>query len=686
MDPSETHEPRGLARISIPNLRKLILAVLTVSVLGFTAGVFVMVGNIFDNFGPRVREDLAWKTVRGAQELAGATELGFAMADGSAVRVAFGDYRASKDVLAIVAVNPAGKLVAAHGRSPESIDRLFAGSPRQLRETPGYFVSWARSFIESSEVGRVAVVVSTARLAESKMLLRNILLTAGLAGLLALVSGLVFVTYFTGAIAQRDARLARHASTLEHKVAERTLELDRRNRGMHLVLDNVDQGFITVDTAGAMEPERSAIVDRWLGPAAPGQLFQDYIKPRDPNAAAWFDLSLAALRDDQLPLELILDQMPKRMALDASTLRLDYIAITEAGVVQRLLIVMSDVTTALAREQIQREQRELLHLFQSVNDDRSGFEEFLREAEQLVARISDPQTGDPIVSRRLVHTLKGACNLFQLQSVADLCHGIETRMAEEGTGLTPHDRGAIAQAWGMVAERARHLLGDGRREVMEVEPADYDRLRALIAAGAPHGQLDQLLGEWQLEPLARRLSRLGHRARQMAADLGKAVDIAVDAAGVRIQPGQYDPFFATLSHLVRNALDHGIESPEQRLERGKPRAGRLGFAGRIDHGRLVIAISDDGSGIDWARVAARARASGLPHDNEQQLVEALFSDGFSTREEITLVSGRGVGLAAVRAALSPLGGTVEVRSTTGEGTCFEFSFPAAAASPGVRAA
>src|SRR3990170_6297235 len=99
LDPAAAAEPEGAPRISIGRIRNIIIVVLTSSVLAFTGGVVLLVDRIFDNFGPRVREDLIWKTVRGAQELAGASDLGFAMADGNTVRRAFGDYRSSKDVL-----------------------------------------------------------------------------------------------------------------------------------------------------------------------------------------------------------------------------------------------------------------------------------------------------------------------------------------------------------------------------------------------------------------------------------------------------------------------------------------------------------------------------------------------------------------------------------------------------------
>jgi two-component system, chemotaxis family, sensor kinase CheA len=680
---TDVHEAKGLEKISIPRLRKLFVAVLTVSVVGFTAGVSLLVDRIFDNFGPSVREDLIWKTVRGAQELARATDLGFAMGDQQTVLRAFGDYRASADVLAIVAVDPKGTVVASHGQSPEPVAQLFRGAAGQLRATGGHMVSWAPSFIESAEVGRVAVVVSDRRLVEARGRLREILLATVAAGVTVWLGGLVFVNFFARGIARRDARLASYASTLERKVEERTVELDRRNRGMRLVLDNVDQGFITVDRQGVMESERSAFVDSWLGAPSPGQTFQDYLRGWDDQAGGWFEIGLAAIRDDQMPLEVILDQMPRRIAVGPATMKLDYIAINEGATLQRLLIVISDVTAALAREQLQREHGEMAQLYHAVSSDRAGFEEFLDEAGHLVNQLTDADPAaarDPVVQKRLVHTLKGACGLYQLPSVVEVCHAIESRMADDGGALTASDGQAIGQAWTRVSQHARELLGQGRHDVIELAVDDYHRLRALIQAGTPHRDLSLVLDGWTMEALAPRLRRLGKQAQQLAGRLGKPPpEVSVEANQVCVEPEVYTAFFTSLVHVVRNAMDHGIEPAERRRAQGKPETGTLRLASRLDGDRLVVTVSDDGAGVDWARVAERARAAGLPDHSHELLVEALFADGVSTKDEVSSVSGRGVGLAAVRAALVELGGSVRVESRDGSGTTFEFSFPPASA-------
>jgi two-component system chemotaxis sensor kinase CheA len=130
-----------------------------------------------------------------------------------------------------------------------------------------------------------------------------------------------------------------------------------------------------------------------------------------------------------------------------------------------------------------------------------------------------------------------------------------------------------------------------------------------------------------------------------------------------------------LIHAVRNAVDHGVQSEADRVAAGKRGTGTLHFAALRGDGTLTIAVGDDGPGIDWDAMRRRAEKAGLPHATDTDLVEALFADGVSTREQATDTSGRGVGMGALRYAVRELGGTISIESAPGQGTAFRFTFP-----------
>ena len=227
------------------------------------------------------------------------------------VKDSFGAYADSSDVQAILAFDAAGKLVA-HQGSIASIASVLAARPGTLVHGDGYVASWATAVIEGERVGKVAVVVSTGRLTAAQVTLSRVSHTSLIAGITGAILGALVILFFTRQVSVRDRQLDDHARDLEYEVEARIRELDDRNRGMRLVLDNVDQGFITIDLDGVMASERSAIVDRWFGELRPGTTFGALMAAHDPDRATWFELGLDSVRDGLLPPELCLHQMPKR--------------------------------------------------------------------------------------------------------------------------------------------------------------------------------------------------------------------------------------------------------------------------------------------------------------------------------------------------------------------------------------
>ena len=185
----------------------------------------------------------------------------------------------------------------------------------------------------------------------------------------------------------------------------------------------------------------------------------------------------------------------------------------------------------------------------------------------------------------------------------------------------------------------------------------------------------------RLAPLAPLFTRLTRQTRELAAQLGKEAELAVLGGEVAVDKGVVDGLLEPLVHLLRNALDHGVETPEARLAAGKPARAALMLSARAEGQHAVIELSDDGRGLDLDRIRILAVERGLlSRDAAQELSddaahELVFAPGFSTAGRITDVSGRGVGLDAVRAAVARLGGRVRLSSRSGEGTTAQLSVP-----------
>ena len=228
------------------------------------------------------------------------------------------------------------------------------------------------------------------------------------------------------------------------------------------------------------------------------------------------------------------------------------------------------------------------------------------------------------------------------------------------------------------------------RELEEIS-ADTDNINTQLRFLS--GDLDagltrerRLTGELQDELLATRLvpfyeleTRLRRIVHRTARDLDKEVDLILTGFDTKVDKTILDTLADPLMHLLRNAVDHGIEPPAARQAANKAAKGMVTLTVVREHGRIVVALSDDGAGIDLAQVHRRAVGLGMvaPSDrpSEQQLLDLLFQEGFSLSETVTQTSGRGVGLDIVRRAVHRAQGTVRIGNMPGRGVTFTISVP-----------
>jgi two-component system chemotaxis sensor kinase CheA len=213
-------------------------------------------------------------------------------------------------------------------------------------------------------------------------------------------------------------------------------------------------------------------------------------------------------------------------------------------------------------------------------------------------------------------------------------------------------------------------------QAIELSQLDYDELRAGLTNRKSVEELLPVVEAWRWLQISQVLARLGAQARRVAVRLDKSVEISMVHGDLRIAPGPLDDFVASLVHVIRNALDHGIETADERQALGKPELGRLQLRSYLDpDDKLVLEIEDDGRGIDFAALKGAAARAGLPAKSREELLDAMLRSGVTTRAEASELSGRGVGLAAVAHACRQAGGDIHVHSDAGQGTLFRFSFP-----------
>ena len=224
----------------------------------------------------------------------------------------------------------------------------------------------------------------------------------------------------------------------------------------------------------------------------------------------------------------------------------------------------------------------------------------------------------------------------------------------------------ITQA--MLAQRAEKLDGSAREHLVgglgDLERTTRDLQESVMAI--------------RMIPMSDVFNRFPRMLRDLASRLGKQVELRTVGEATELDKGLIEKITDPLTHLVRNSVDHGIEMPADRIAAGKPAAGTLTLSARHEGGCIVIEVQDDGKGLDRERILAKARAQGIPVTDtmpDGEVWQLIFAPGFSTAEQVTDISGRGVGMDVVRRNILALGGSVELDSKQGRGTCVRVRLP-----------
>lgn len=453
---------------------------------------------------------------------------------------------------------------------------------------------------------------------------------------------------------------------LEIIVQARTQALDRRNEDMRLILDNCGQGFVSLDAQGKMAVERSRAVDDWLGHAPAGTPFSALLAEHDPDTGAWFELAWESITDGFMILELCLSQLPAKLQLKDRSVEITYTPLlNEQEELTGMLVVLTDVTAAMAQAAAEESQLEMMAVFTHLVGDRNGFLSFVEEADKIIGRIQDPECST-IELQRQIHTLKGSGALFGLKKLTGICHEAETQMVEEGS-LSEASRQTILESWASFQHDLLQLTADSGSSGVELSHQDYTETLQAAVRGVPHQELVRRMQDWMLEPTERRLERLAQQAQRIGNRLGKDLQVSFEGNGLRLEPRAWRSFWNTLVHALRNAADHGTDE-----------TGVLCIETKLEGPSFVLSLSDNGPGVDWERVRHKAEGMGLPSQTHSDLQAALFADGLSTREQATETSGRGVGMSSLKEATLSLGGRIEVVSPPQQGTTMRFVFPRSA--------
>ncbi len=302
----------------------------------------------------------------------------------------------------------------------------------------------------------------------------------------------------------------------------------------------------------------------------------------------------------------------------------------------------------------------------------------LEQADRVVRVSAESLTrlvglaGESLVETRQLRPFVDSLLTLRAAQV-DLCDTIaaaEERFKSDDVSVPPPLLGLLAR----VRERADACLASLMQQVEDFE--SFARRNEDLS-----GRLHHEVIVSRMRPLADGIRGFPRLVRDVARTLGKQVRWEVRGEQTGVDRDILDKLESPLSHLIRNALDHGLETPADREAAGKPSVGTIRLEARHRAGMLHITLTDDGRGIDVERLRAKAVSRGLvarqvaDQLTELELLEFLFLPGFSTKEEVTEISGRGVGLDVVQSMVKAVGGTVRVATQPGRQTVFTLQLP-----------
>ena len=504
------------------------------------------------------------------------------------------------------------------------------------------------------------------------------------------------------------------------KIQESTDQVQQKTADIHAMLHSIPQGILTIEAGGRIHPEYSEQLksileaDDFAGQDVNAVIFEGSSLGAD--ALSQTDAAIAAcIGEDEMNFEFNSHLLPTEIEKclpnsKVKVLDLHWAPMCDgAGNVTRLLLCLRDVTElrALARAAAAG-RRELSLIGEILAVPQEKFQVFIDGAVQFIehnAHLISKGAADVAARSEVVgllfrnmHTIKGNARTHGLLQLADLVHRIEDTYDTLRKGEAEWD-----------TERLHSELNEARSAIAEYDTLNQDKLGR--RGPGRRGQVDKfyMVAKEQVQRLLQTLDRADLRdgqslrdavteARQavkrigtehledalsgvleslpqLAHELGKAPPvITIEDSGVVVRNQIVGLLRNTYMHLLRNALDHGIETPEARQSAGKPPAGRIVLSATLDSTGLRLVLEDDGRGLNLKRIRDKAIAAGLVRADEslspQAVASLIFRPGFSTAAQVTEVSGRGVGLDAVKAFVESEGGEVELElqgSETEEG-------------------
>jgi HAMP domain-containing protein/HPt (histidine-containing phosphotransfer) domain-containing protein/two-component sensor histidine kinase len=475
-------------------------------------------------------------------------------------------------------------------------------------------------------------------------------------------------------ISERNRELKTINSSLEDIVTARTAQITT-------ILNNVRAGFLLVGRDLKIEEGFShACVDLFGDDFKAGTHFLNGIGLQSDRNSEMWTAFLEQTFDDNLPEEMTLQQLPQRFTYGDKIIALDSRAVRNTkNEVICILFTFHDATTLDRAEEEGRHQHLLVRILREVDFFRDFIEEFKTRVSLCKRFLRGGEHGK---ARAELHTLKGNSSAYDLTRIAKCIHEIEDQ-----SQISANDIEAIELEMRLFLTTNYEVLQLTYDSTFEdsfvVTKSDISMFTEKLRSAAHDGSALDHLKEWidsmQYRPAKTLVGPMAEYGKRLGERLMKTVEVQIKGGDTKMNPEIMKPVLQSLVHLVRNAIDHGIEEAGARGIKSELSVVDICFFDRPDI--WIVEVTDDGRGIDADELVKKAIKDGaLRPEQALKMTRAekeklIFLSGLSTSDHVSDISGRGVGMNAVSSAVLEAGGELEVFSEVGKGTTFRLSIP-----------
>ncbi|MBU3915169.1 Hpt domain-containing protein [bacterium] len=491
-------------------------------------------------------------------------------------------------------------------------------------------------------------------------------------------------------------------STIETLSMKLEQQVNDQTAAIRDLLDNTGQGIFSFDKNLKIQKYASKVTQSIFGKTITGEHAAKLMFPEKSNVIEGY---IDVVFESGGKLRLVKDVLPVELKRDNQFFDVSYRWISPGKTTSgRIMVILTDVTVKRKLEKMLEKDEQRNQRIIRIAIDRYGFLRFYNEIQDQLNYIRETLKDNPSdltidELSRMFHTIKGGTAGYAFHAVSHLAHETESMLEEIKTGNGILTKDIISELNNQL-DRLQALFKEKLQEVGDLVPKELlkeSRISFYTISEEKVRDVEQLvldqlndnidlknaINNLRKQPMTNLMKKLASDAKDLAFEMGKQVDVHYSGEKTRIIHTPFEKLFFNLIHLVRNAIDHGIESPAVRKEAGKKETGELNIEVSIEKGNLKMIFADDGAGIDVLTTKQKALEKQIISQDQfdslsdSEALNLIFKPNFSTKSKLTKMSGRGIGMSAIFTSVEKLGGTISVTSQLNRGTSFTILIPMA---------